>query len=58
MLNSPELPADSADVSTTKFIRPPAAGTPIPENACTKGLRSAPNCDHGNGDIRMTSAPT
>jgi hypothetical protein len=54
----PELSEDIAAVSTTRFMMPPAAGTPMLESTVTKGLSPALYDDQGSSMDSSTTEPT
>ncbi len=54
----PELSEDMAAVRTTRFMMPPAAGTPMLESTVTKGLSPALYDDQGSSIESRTTEPT
>lgn len=56
--NKPLLPAEAADVSTTKLIIPAAIGIPANVNTCTNGLLAADISFQGLMHKRTNKAPT
>ncbi len=58
MENNPLLPAEAAEVSTTKFIIPAAIGIPANVNTWTKGLLEADISYHGLIHKMTNNAPT
>ncbi len=54
----PEFRDDIAAVSTTRFITPPAAGTPMLDSTVTKGVSPAVYLFHGSSIDSSTTEPT
>ena len=54
----PALRLDIAAVSTTMFMMPPAAGTPILEKKVTKGLSPLWYAVYGSSSANTTNEPT